>query len=684
MNQKTTLFPFGTIFNLDETRSLVWEKEQLDAIQAAGFSFVSLYPAAFWKINGKKATLDFSRQDALLAHAEKLGLFTRVSLTRPNGIGNFLPDFDLGEEALVQGTSLPDLFQPQVQKALLNTLQQISKHYARQKSLQAIELHLLPLSPPALTPLLLPDFRNFLKKRYLRIETLNRAWSSIYRNFGEIRRLPVADRSPVGFADYRAFLRERCQNVMKTAVQVVEKNGRMPLLVTVREPHPEDQMADRLCRMFAVTRAGGCQGVALYEQQTQVPWAEKRKLLGALSAAGGKPLSLTALGLGPENATPAGKRLDTQTLRYLTQVAIAYGVDSIALDAWQTGGKGARQGRPGLIQSDGSPDPLLASAQELIAEIRKLPAPIGRGTPLKPKIALLASSDAIDLCHLESACRPGAKLPENPALKSLVGWARILLDQRFDFAVVDRQGVEEGALENFRILLMPLLPAVTVNFSKALHRFVSSGGGVVSEARCGLFDLSEERYDTRPGADLNHLFGLRTEGLYPEAGDGLMEAMGSLVRCGGVQEIIIPGPGACIQGHFRNNRAPAFVQNDFGHGAAYYFGTNLGQAYLETRDENIPHLVFPLIERFCLPYLATVSREASLLDLRIHEIDSGYIVYLINHFNIETEETLRLNIGNIQSVLDLRREKKIRLNKENELTVHMKAQEVIPLLVSIE
>jgi beta-galactosidase GanA len=130
----------------------------------------------------------------------------------------------------------------------------------------------------------------------------------------------------------------------------------------------------------------------------------------------------------------------------------------------------------------------------------------------------------------------------------------------------------------YRILFLPYAMLITAATARRLMSYVESGGTVVGFAKCAMLDHRGWYWNTRPGAGLDEVFGVRERSIEyrPDPFVLSLTLSGMTIEVSGYhhQQLLDVTPGAEIFGTFSDG-SPAAVRHRFGRGQALYFATHL-------------------------------------------------------------------------------------------------------------
>ncbi|MBN2307477.1 MAG: beta-galactosidase trimerization domain-containing protein [Candidatus Hydrogenedentes bacterium] len=152
----------------------------------------------------------------------------------------------------------------------------------------------------------------------------------------------------------------------------------------------------------------------------------------------------------------------------------------------------------------------------------------------------------------------------------------LLRDLGFQAQTIARQEIEAGALERkgIRCLMLPFVVSLSDSEVERIRAFVSDGGLLIADYRCGLRDL---HCRMRPEPALDDVFGLRRAGADVIRGRSAVTfdyAEGVGARVENVFHEPLTAAGARAHG-CQDDGTPAFFIHSFGEGRAVYLNSDL-------------------------------------------------------------------------------------------------------------
>ncbi len=245
-------------------------------------------------------------------------------------------------------------------------------------------------------------------------------------------------------------------------------------------------------------------------------------------------------------------------------------------------------------------------------------------TPLKPHgIAVLWSHASYSASFMDDRF-----LSPQDSNISLINY---LYETGLNFDLLTSSRIEEGALENYKILYLFGATALSDKETNAVKQFVENGGVVVADINPGILNAS---CGPREKSSLAEVFGTdRLKGKAPLR----MKKVSVDTQ---VRDVEISFTAAKA---YQSSEAPVFSVNEFGKGLAILLNFNLSSA-ANTTDGSLDDLLLPLLKLADIsPEIKVdgISKERLLLKIRENE-ENQVIGILPERSNIGKTATLTL------------------------------------------
>jgi hypothetical protein len=361
--------------------------------------------------------------------------------------------------------------------AVLELLSDISRAAARAKAMYNMDYYFVgdegslgSYADPVefcFGPHTLRAFREWLKTEYGTLETLNRSWSSGFREWAEVVPLTTEEARKSGrfapWADHRTYM------------EIAFANAYAAVRKAVREGDPDGRIA--LSGTQVTTPYNGCDWYRL-----------DRIIDDFLSYSGGNQWEIHRSFAKP------GARVGFWTGYGRSGAAVKHEVWSAALSGVLF---------PNLFWSPSIVNPDLTfsrSGRDLGEALRALRFEgVGKllmeSERVSDGVALhysMASVHAAGILGHHANNNDDDEAPSESSGWSFPGnrdgWVRVLSDLGLSVDFVSSEQVESGALGGHRVFVLPLSLALSAAETEAIRRFVESGGVVIAAGAAGLMD----------------------------------------------------------------------------------------------------------------------------------------------------------------------------------------------------
>jgi beta-galactosidase len=334
--------------------------------------------------------------------------------------------------------------------------------------------------------------------------------------------------------------------------------------------------------------------------------------------------------------------------------AIAKGARAINIYAYYPMSSGYESGGYGLINLDGSPTEraiaagktaqLITANQDLLLNAEPLPAQIALVyNPLAQMVGGEQRHAAGDMHQL-----------------SLFGYYRAFAESNIPVDFIHRRELEAGEINQYRLIILPYPLMLTQTAADTLKKFVARGGTLLAEARPAWNDERGFAEETIPGMGLAELFGVRETSvrmlekvrLKPVSTEHcLFKELGSDSVLTGAYFAesfeLLSGSQANIIATHADGTA-GMTCHKYGEGQALLIGTFLGMANHQhpTVSNNRFLLCLLPYAGIEVPIRSKLSDfETTPVELRLQQDPGGYILFIINHGENDTELEIDLQLN---------------------------------------
>jgi hypothetical protein len=195
----------------------------------------------------------------------------------------------------------------------------------------------------------------------------------------------------------------------------------------------------------------------------------------------------------------------------------------------------------------------------------------------------------------------------NPLIDSVEGYIQALYGHGYAYRIINEEMLEDGDLEDLKLLILPACYYMSEKESASLDRWVRGGGILLCEAHLAGYNATTGRHNRRlPGNGLSESWGIHERSstssyhlklensavFQGNATEDVRKALQSQAPSGGQHFPIRRTDGSLIWGASRyaelegenlsaegffTPEIPCLVSKSLGHGAIYYCASNLGE-----------------------------------------------------------------------------------------------------------
>jgi beta-galactosidase len=492
-------------------------------------------------------------------------------------------------------------------------------------------------------------FREWLRSRYGSLESLNRAWYRGFESWGDVE--PPRFSTILSYTDYidwKTFIYDRLAADLGARYDAVRDGGSEHVITShaaisslLSSPHLGVGASDD----FLMAEHVDFYGVSIYPKHNrpETHWPHWRLMavldfqrsanrmndgwyIGEMQAGTGTIALLLS-----EPVTAADHRVWAWS-------SIAKGARAINVFAYYPMSTGYEAGGYGLINLDGTLTERAVSTGGIARVVDQHQALFLSSRPVPARAAIVYNP----LSQMVGGAQRRQDYPEAHA-SSLIGYYRVFAENNIPVDFIHRNELESGDISQYALIIVPYPIMLTAPAATGLRRFVERGGVAVAEARPAWNDERGHAAEVIPGAGLHEVFGVRetaawmrpeveltpvddahplTTGMAPRSLRGALHANTVELLSGDAQVL------ATIDGQ------PAMVASSYGRGRTLFIGSYLGWANHPVQHEPNNTFVRRLAEWAGIEKPVTTSLDGALeppVVARVHENDSGYLLFLVNH-----------------------------------------------------
>jgi beta-galactosidase GanA len=351
-------------------------------------------------------------------------------------------------------------------------------------------------------------------------------------------------------------------------------------------------------------------------------------------ASGEKNYILTELFTNTQNGLALNGYLTKKDISLLAWTALSNDCKGMIYWKWEPFMRGRQSLGRGLCTTDGKLAPRGEAVKELGKIIQQYGKTIFQAKLKKPQAAILV--DIVGL--IKTLEQSTEKTTSKFMYESIAGTFKALYENNItvDILRMDRV-INLDILKPYKILFLPFQIVMRQEVADVLKEYVRLGGWIVADARTATLNELDFVYRINPGAGLDTLFGaVRTDWvgqkdywkvvINENRSDPSYTVDGKYFRD---QFYIIDK--ADVLGTFEEDGTPAIIKHRLGKGAAILSAIPLGGSYYGTPDNPVNKLLYTFLKEAGVRTEARfISKDKSVLDLKVHGGEKNKIIYAIN------------------------------------------------------
>ena len=423
-------------------------------------------------------------------------------------------------------------------------------------------------------------FQKWLEKKYQTIEKVNETWGTVFwsQTYDKFTQIPAPRQTPTMhnpslLLDWKRFCSDLVIDFLSMQAEIIKKIA------------PHQQITHNLMGFYDKTNYFQMAEKLDFASNDQYPTgyyfappgqgaSEVAACMDFIRNVKKKNFWMLELESGPTGGSVIGTMPKPGQNRYWTAQCVAHGADAIVYFRWRTCLFGSEQFWHGILPHSGIPgrryEELKKTIQELMPVMRDV-----QGIVKKSRIGILFSYEEEWALNLQ---------PQHPDLRYLDtvlqyydGFYRKGLD-------VDFLSTKDG-LEDYSVIVAPLLYLMTPALEKKLTEYVEKGGHLLLTMRTGVMNEANVcmshcalpgNLSTLVGAEIEEYDCLydRSAGIRCSAGEGSSEKWCDILKLKGAEGILY------YTTDFYAGK-PAASKNRYGKGTAWYIGTDPEEKLLD-------------------------------------------------------------------------------------------------------
>jgi len=686
---------------LDATSPERWGKD-LDQIKAVGFNTVKCW-VDWATAEPKPGEFGFQNLNLLMRLAQERGLRVVVQIyldSAPDWVGEKYPEgrFVDRSGAVIVSQAAPGfcIDHAGVRGEIVKFLEALSAEANKFSALYGWDVWSEPhvinwaefpfLNNPefCFCPSSQARFREWLEKKYGRLEALNAAW---YRRFERWEQVEPPRASTIlsytDYLDWRAFIDDKLAGDLRTRVEAIRSadhahaitsHAAVPALFTSPTDgygEPDD---------FKMSESADFFGTSLYPKHSQSvrPWSYPMLAAGldftrSAGHSAGKGFWIGELQAG-QGVT--GMRIaapvDSHDEEFWIWKVLSHGAREIAVYAWYPMNSGFESNGYGLINLDGTLTPRARAAGMVAQQIAQNGADLLATEPARAQVAVLFNR----LSYMVGGSQASLSKLGNATRDSLEGLHRAFLEQQIPVDFVHPMDVVHDKLGQYKILFLPFPVMLSKNVAEGVVRFIQNGGNVVAEARLAWNDERGFSSDEVPGMGLAVVFGAREKVIRPvEKPEIIPEPSlalpgwtpGTRVTTEAFEEELEPLAGARVLARFADG-APAIIENSYGKGKAILVGSFLAMAFERQHNEAAKQMLLAFARAAGVTPEVTVSgHNTSQMEVRRLEGSEVQFLFVFNHADHAADAKIAIRVPwTVREARSLNDQQKVEFSQSEE------------------
>jgi beta-galactosidase len=572
---------FGADYNPEQWPREVWE-EDVRAMRAAGVNIVSLAIFSWARVQPAEHVWDFGWLDEVIDLLHRNGIaidLATATASPPPWLTSLHPEIlpvtERGETVWPGARQHWRPTSPVFREHALRLVRVMAERYAGHPALAAWHIsnelgchNTYDYSDDAARA-----FRVWLRDRYSTLDRLNEAWSTsfwsqYYSDWEQVLppRLAAAHPNPAQQLDFKRFSSDALKDYLRAERDVLrELTPDIPVTMNfmVFDGIKAMNFADWAAEVDFVSNDHYVQP----GPQAQDELSFSANLTGNL--AGGAPWFLMEHSTSAVNWQPVNQAKKPGELARDSLTHVAHGADAVCFFQWRQSAGGAEKYHSAMVPHAGEDSAVFRAVSGLGAALREL-TPIAGTRRVPAQAAILFDWESWWASELDS----------HPS--SLLRYRQEALDWYSGFLAA---GVRAdvipvaGPLEDYDLVVAPILHVVPATLATRLNAYVNGGGHLVTTYFSGIVDENDRVWlGGYPGA-LRELLGIRIEEFGPLLDGEVVVldngATGTLWADG----IELTDPDVQVLASFKSGEQegrPAITVRMVGAGSAAYVSTRLG------------------------------------------------------------------------------------------------------------
>ncbi|GIF38381.1 beta-galactosidase [Actinoplanes xinjiangensis] len=572
---------FGADYNPDQWPREVWD-DDVRAMREAGVTIVSLAIFSWARLEPRDGVYDFAWLDEVmdLLHAGGIAVDLATATASPppwltRKHPEILPVTRTGETLWPGGRQHWRPTSPIFRERALRLVRELAVRYAEHPALVAWHVNnelgchnIYDYSDDAAGA-----FRRWLRARYGTVEALNQAWATAfwsqrYDDFEEVLppRLAASYPNPTQQLDFKRFSSDALKDHLRAERDLLRQiTPDVPVTTNFMVMGETKGMnyADWAADVDFVSN----DHYVLPGPQARDELSFSANLTGNIAE--GRPWflmehSTSAVNWQPVNVAKKPGELERDSLTH-----VAHGADAVCYFQWRQSRAGAEKYHSGMLPHAGTDSDLFRDVTRLGERLREL-APIAGSRRGRAAVGIVFDWESWWVSEQDS--HPTERLRYR---QEALDWYTALLDAgiRADVLPVG------GPLEEYRVLIAPILHVVPAALADRLRDWVTGGGHLVTTYFSGIVDEHDHVWLGGYPGPLRELLGIRIEEFGPLLDQESVELDNGTTGTIWTDRIDVTGDDVEVLARYKTGdqaERAAVTRRPAGAGSAAYVSTRLG------------------------------------------------------------------------------------------------------------
>lgn len=590
-------FQFGAVYIIEQDYTDEEMRRDLKNMKDCGFNLITLWPVGNAWLAKSSHEWVFSKTRYVLDLCEEMGMKAILQLFGQNQAQEFMPD-----SAGTPDMESADQYGPWINEDCMwaNLNHPVVRDYFDtyfREAITALKDHPAVFGWDVFNEAhyrsddewTTRKYQEWLRRKYGRIEHLNKEWYRRYESFAQIR--PEKRRAPYSIwssllpsVDYEKFRSENVTEICRFLTDLAKKyDDSHPILIdgTSALIMWED-VTMRNNDEFETAYIPDIYGATFYPKSwgrnfKDTPWTLSMYFSIPAGAAhkAKKPYYVNELQTHTQSVLTPGSEVSCEELTSWTLMCIFTGLSGMQLWRWRPFLHGYQATGRGLTQMDGTPNERAEAMRKMLDGVRNNTDLFNQKRAFVPTVQIACSYDT--RLYFDSLLKFG-EAGKSFWAKNMEGWYKLFWNRGMNVTFTDLSRIGEDE-QKVPVMVLPGAVRVSETEAQSLCRYVEKGGILIADGRMHAID---ERAcvppEGIPGKTLSELFGVMefdVDSGKPMIVDGQRIPTGHQS-----QKLKLTDPQAQVLAVMEDG-TPAIVQHSYGKGKTLYFNNFEGLVFLE-------------------------------------------------------------------------------------------------------